>query len=223
MERRRRRKPRGPSLDVLTRKRRPNGIGVSMSRMVIAVSLAGVLAAAGALAQTGRNERAPGSDEFKTAQGYGPMMGGAGLGAGRPPLTTADREAFADARIAALRAGLKLNADQERLWPPVEDALRALARQRREARSQRRERFMAMREGLDTDIPSMLRFAADRQAASAEALRRLADASQPLYASLDEAQKRRLRVLGRFMGPAMGGMGHRGPHHGMGGPGGFGR
>ena len=33
-----------------------------------------------------------------------------------------DRAAFTDARIAAVKAGLKLNADQEKLWPPVEAA-----------------------------------------------------------------------------------------------------
>ena len=32
-----------------------------------------------------------------------------------------DRAAFVDARIAAVHAGLKLNADQEKLWQPVED------------------------------------------------------------------------------------------------------
>ena len=35
-------------------------------------------------------------------------------------LTPEDRAAFTDARIAALHAGLELNADQEKLWPPVE-------------------------------------------------------------------------------------------------------
>ena len=35
-----------------------------------------------------------------------------------------DRAAFVDARIAAVHAGLKLNADQEKLWPPVEAAVR---------------------------------------------------------------------------------------------------
>ena len=37
-----------------------------------------------------------------------------------------DREAFTDARIAALRARLKLTPDQEKLWPAVEDAIRGL-------------------------------------------------------------------------------------------------
>ena len=43
-----------------------------------------------------------------------------------------DVSAFGDARIAALHAGLKLTAEQEKLWPPVENALRDLARQRSE-------------------------------------------------------------------------------------------
>src|SRR2546430_15916050 len=41
-----------------------------------------------------------------------------------------DRAAFVDARIAAVHAGLKLNADQDKLWPPVETAVRELAKLR---------------------------------------------------------------------------------------------
>src|SRR5580693_5880051 len=41
-----------------------------------------------------------------------------------------DRAAFADARIAAVHAGLKLSADQEKLWPPVESAVRDFAKLR---------------------------------------------------------------------------------------------
>ena len=41
-----------------------------------------------------------------------------------------DISAFSDARIAALHAGLKLTADQEKSWPPVEAALREIAKQR---------------------------------------------------------------------------------------------
>jgi len=62
-------------------------------------------------------------------------------------------------------------------------------------------------EGRD-DIPGLLRGMADRQAAHADALRKLADAAAPLYATLDEGQKRRLRVLARTMRPHFGGMHH---------------
>lgn len=129
----------------------------------------------------------------------------------RTRMSSEDRAAFTDARIAALHAGLKLNAEQERLWPPVEQAIRDVEKQRQEARQARRERFQAMREQMDRDIPGMLRFMADRQAASADALRKLADASAPLYASLDEGQKRRMWMLGRsFL--RMGRMDRRGRH-----------
>ena len=43
-----------------------------------------------------------------------------------------DRAAFLDARIAALKAGLELNAEQEKNWPPLESAMRDLAKQRAE-------------------------------------------------------------------------------------------
>ena len=41
-----------------------------------------------------------------------------------------DRAAFTDARIAAVKAGLKLTPDQEKLWPPVEAAVRDFAKLR---------------------------------------------------------------------------------------------
>lgn len=147
----------------------------------------GLAAAAAALAQA----RPPG-EPF--GQG-GPGMRGA--------MTREDREALTDARLAALRAGLRLTPDQDRLWPALDEAMRGLARQRAEARAARRERWAAMREGEVGDLPGRIRSMADRRAASAEALRRVADASAPLYATLDEGQRRRLRVLAR-RGPLAG-------------------
>src|ERR1700716_2621304 len=45
-------------------------------------------------------------------------------------MNSEDRAAFADARIAAVKAGLKLTPDQEKLWPPVEAAVRDFAKLR---------------------------------------------------------------------------------------------
>src|SRR5258706_909185 len=45
-------------------------------------------------------------------------------------MSSEDRVAFADARIAAVKAGLKLTPDQEKLWPPVEAAVRDFAKLR---------------------------------------------------------------------------------------------
>ncbi|MCJ2115775.1 Spy/CpxP family protein refolding chaperone [Methylobacterium sp. J-001] len=119
-------------------------------------------------------------------------------------LSPEDRAAFADARIAGLHAGLKLNADQEKLWPPVEAALRDMVK----LRQQRRE-AMRDRPKMSDDAPAALRAMADATTARGEALRKLADASQPLYASLDEGQKRRAMILA----PPMGGHRHDGWHH----------
>ena len=134
-----------------------------------------------------------------SGRGFGPFPHAGGWGGPRA-MSPQDRQAFADARIAGLHAGLKLTPDQEKLWPPVEEAMRGLAQQRREARESRRERFMAMRDQPVRDVPAQLRFMADRQAASADALRKLADASAPLHGALDEGQKRRLQMMSRFMG-----------------------
>jgi zinc resistance-associated protein len=119
-------------------------------------------------------------------------------------LTPEDRAAFADARIAGLHAGLKLNADQEKLWPPVEAALRDMVK----LRQQRRE-AMPDRPKMSDDAPAALRAMADAASARGEALRKLADAAQPLYASLDEGQKRRAMILARPMGGHRHGGWHR--------------
>jgi zinc resistance-associated protein len=168
-----------------------------MKRWIVGLGALGALVSAGALAQEGPH-------------GHGPY-GGARFEHGTPP-SPEDRAAFTDARVAALHAGLKLTPDQEKLWPPVEQAIRNLAKERQDAMAQRRERFAAMRDQTERNIPDQLRFMADRQAASADALRKLADASAPLYAALDDSQKHRLTVLARgIMGPG-GGM-HRHHHH----------
>ena len=66
-----------------------------------------------------------------------------------------DRAAFLDARIAALKAGLELNADQEKNWAPLELAMRDLAKQRA-------ERFAAWRERRDDNQDEDVRNQPDR-------------------------------------------------------------
>jgi hypothetical protein len=114
-----------------------------------------------------------------------------------------DRAAFTDARIAAVKAGLKLNADQEKLWPPVEAAVRDFAKLRIDRAN---ARMNAQRDDTkDTPRPdpvTRLRDRADTMAATAAAMKRIADAADPLYKTLDDGQKRRLALLthmeGRF-------------------------
>jgi zinc resistance-associated protein len=127
--------------------------------------------------------------------------------------TSEDISAFGDARIAALHAGLKLSAEQEKNWPAVESALRDLAKQRS-------ERFAA-RASADRpkDPIERLNLRAEVMGQRAAALKKLADAAGPLYKSLDDAQKHRFVMLARLGGrqQADGFRGHRGSgwqHHG---------
>jgi hypothetical protein len=137
--------------------------------------------------------------------------------------------AFTDARIAGLKAGLKLTAEQEKNWPALETAMRDLAKQRADrakARADRRaERREARKNGADKatsqrDFIAGLRQGADAMSERAGDLKKLADAAEPLYKSLDDGQKRRFAVLLRT-GNRTGnraGMGHHrhwrgGAHH----------
>ena len=109
-------------------------------------------------------------------------------------LSPEDRSALADARIAAVHAGLKLTADQEKLWPPVEAAVRDLVKirlDRANARMKAREDDAQKQE----DPVARLRQRADNMSATAAALKKIADAADPLYKTLDDGQKRRLKML----------------------------
>jgi hypothetical protein len=129
----------------------------------------------------------------------------------RPGPSRAEIDALTNARIAGIQAGLKLNADQQRLWPPVEQALRAMAADRAERIQERRERRQAER-GSQTaqrqrpDLAQRLENQAERATQSAQRLTALSTAVKPFWATLDESQKRLLPVLirqGRGMGPRM--------------------
>jgi hypothetical protein len=123
---------------------------------------------------------------------------------GHMRMSAEDRAAFADARIAAVHAGLKLNADQEKLWPPVETAVKEFAKLRIDRAN---ARMNAMRDdNRDRQTPddpvARLRDRAEAMGTTAAALKKIADAADPLYKTLDDGQKRRLAILthmeGRF-------------------------
>lgn len=110
-----------------------------------------------------------------------------------------DLRAFGEARIAALKAGLMLTPEQEKNWPAFEQAARDLAKVRMERRS-------AIRNAPATDDPvERLRQRATALSETGAALKKLADATDPLYKSLDENQKRRFAILNRLAGMGRGG------------------
>ena len=105
-----------------------------------------------------------------------------------------DMSAFMDARIAAVKAGLRLTPDQEKLWPPVEAAVRDLAKLRI-------DRINARRNGPPPeDLMARMHLRADTMNASAAAFKRAVDAADPLYRTLDDNQKRRLALLTHMSG-----------------------
>ncbi|PVE22242.1 hypothetical protein DC522_22365 [Microvirga sp. KLBC 81] len=129
----------------------------------------------------------------------------------QPRMSQDDFNRFVDARIASIKAGLKLTADQERIWSPVEIAIRNAANQRytrmtqfRENREQRRSAdFMQRFEQRST----MMTERAQTSSAIATALR-------PLWDTFSEDQK---RVAPRLMREAVeDGLGWR-QRHGRGG------
>jgi zinc resistance-associated protein len=106
--------------------------------------------------------------------------------------STEDLQAFGEARLAALKAGLMLTPDQARNWPAFEQAARDFAKQRIEHR-------MTMRSAPRSDDPvDRLRRRATTMSDLGGGLKKLADAAEPLYKSLDENQKRRFAMLNRL-------------------------
>ncbi len=192
-----------------------------MKKMIIAAGVVTTMAlAAAAMAQPAPGgPRGPGAEG---PRGPGRMM----------QMSPEDRAAMTDARIAGLKAMLRLTPDQEKHWPAMETALREASAQRMQRMTERMQRWNEMRQNRDAARPDpvqRLRTAADRMAENAATMRKLADAAGPLYASLDEAQKRRLdrmwRGRGMMMGGGMGGRGMGGEGwggHGRGGWGGHG-
>src|SRR5215470_18173845 len=91
-------------------------------------------------------------------------------------MTPEDRAAFLDARIAAVHAGLKLTPDQEKLWPPIEAAVRDFAKLRMDRANARMNAQQDQSPDAKDENPvDRLRERATNMAASAEALKKIAD------------------------------------------------
>jgi hypothetical protein len=121
-----------------------------------------------------------------------------------------------DARVAAIKAGLKLSAEQERLWQSVEDAIRATAAEH-SARFEKRGAMREQRQSLD--FMQRLEHRGTMMTERAQRTSALATAMRPLWDTLTEDQK---RIAPRLMRSAMGdGMGkgrhERGGRRGHGG------
>jgi hypothetical protein len=117
-------------------------------------------------------------------------------------LSSEDRAAFVDARIAALKAGLELTPDQAKNWPTFEQALRDMAQLRAQLRAAREAAREARKQNPTTSTPfERMTRRADNMAKLSVALKRVADAGTPLYQSLNDAQKERFEQLARMLRP----------------------
>jgi ABC-type sugar transport system substrate-binding protein len=108
------------------------------------------------------------------------------------PDIAAELKAFTDTRIEIVKAALQLTPAQEKFWPALEDAIRARAKSR-----QARLAALATRVNEDQERSpiEVLRGRADALAQRSADLKKLADAWQPLYPTLDTRQKLRLRFV----------------------------
>jgi hypothetical protein len=129
----------------------------------------------------------------------------------RPRMSQDDFNRFVDARLAGIKAGLKLTADQDKLWGPVESAIRNAANQRYTRMSQFRENREQFR---SQDFMQRFEQRSTMQNERAQTSAAIATALRPLWNTFSEEQK---RVAPRLMREAVNdGMGwrERGGRHG---------
>ena len=116
-------------------------------------------------------------------------------------LGAADVNTLTDARINIVKTALQLTPDQEKYWPAIEDAVRARAKDRQARITTAAARANELRERSpiealrDRNPVDFMHRRADALAQRAADLKKLADAWQPLYQTLNPEQKRRMAAL----------------------------
>ena len=102
-------------------------------------------------------------------------------------------DTLTDARVGALKAVLQLTPAQAALWPSVDAALRDMIKARF-------ERISAIRnESPAGDLGMRLRNRGEAMMAMGNRLKKLADAAEPLFRTLNDNQKRRLKLMEQIM------------------------
>jgi hypothetical protein len=116
-------------------------------------------------------------------------------------LNQADVKALTDLRITLIKSALQLTPDQEKLWPVVEEAIRARAQDRDErvastvGEAEERNGRSTIETLRNRNPIDFMHRRADALSQRAEDLNKLADAWQPLYRTLTPEQKRRMGAL----------------------------
>jgi zinc resistance-associated protein len=113
-----------------------------------------------------------------------------------------------DGQLAHAKAMLKLTEPQEKLWAPIEEAIRSSWAQRDNAMRERTEKRSASSDALS--LPDRLERASQAMAARADRMKTIAAAFKPFYAALSDEQK---AVAGPALRELIGFGGHRGGGH----------
>lgn len=137
-----------------------------------------------------------------------------------------------EGKLAMAKTALKLSADQEKLWAPVEAQVRTFFKDRdakmAERMKMRDERRAARADDKSDgktgdsakkrpDMAERLDKMTQNMSERAERMKAFAGAFKPFYASLSDEQKEVLRPLARDLMPGMGGRGHKGGRFARGG------
>src|SRR3974377_1848865 len=121
------------------------------------------------------------------------------------PVSAEDQKTLTDLRIDLVKAALQLTPAQEKLWPPVESAIRARAEDRKAriakiqqtvGRRADESRIEVMR---NRDPIAFLQRRSEALAQRSADLDKLAEAWQPLYKTLSPDQRQRRGGLALFV------------------------
>ena len=156
-----------------------------------------------------------------TAMAGALILGGAAYGAANTdamsdimrhfqPPSPETMQRMLDGRIAMIKTSLKLTPEQEKLWGPVEQAMRDAASNRAKHMS---DRLAARASGGDTgpgklDPVARLEAMSKQAAEQAANAQKMADALKPLYATFSDDQKAVAMLILEPHGGGHGGWGH---------------
>jgi hypothetical protein len=120
-------------------------------------------------------------------------------------LNATELNTLTDMRVDLVKAALQLTPEQEKLWPPVESAIRANAEDRK-ARIAKVQETVGIRGDQsradvmrNRDPIAFLQRRSQALAQRAADLDRLAEAWQPLYNTLSQEQRQRMASLAIFV------------------------
>src|SRR5215468_11550663 len=120
-------------------------------------------------------------------------------------LNATERNTLTDMRVDLVKAALQLTPEQEKLWPPVESAIRANAEDRRARIAKIQETVGVRGDRSRADVlrnQDPIAFLQRRSQALAQRsadLDRLAEAWQPLFKTLSQDQRQRMAALAIFV------------------------